>query len=88
MDCPSGTKAVLKVYLQEYFSDRTWRTMNIGTKTVYSGGGSAHRAVGRRTCQGARPMSWRTMIDVDLVGLADSANVGITQTVTLNCVVN
>jgi hypothetical protein len=51
-------------YLQEYYSDGSWRIKNVGSKTVCAGGGSANRAVGRQTCQETSRVSWRPQIDV------------------------
>jgi hypothetical protein len=88
VDCPKGTKAKVKVYLQEYYSDGKLRTKNVGSKTVYAGGGSANRAVARHTCQGKAVAGWRTQIDVDLVNISDTDNIGQSGVENLKCVVN
>jgi hypothetical protein len=87
-DCPAGTKAKVTVKLQEWYDDGTWHTKNTGSKTVYAGGGSANRATARATCaQSVGDYYWRTVVDVDLVGITDSANVYITPYQPLTCVV-
>lgn len=88
VDCPAGTKAKVTTWIQEYYSDGSWRTKDTGDKTVYSGGGSANRSNARRTCQGSATVSWRSEVDVDLVGISDSNNIGRSPTVNLPCVVN
>lgn len=88
VDCPAGTKAKVTTYLQEYYSDGSWRTKNTGAKTVYAGGGSANRSNARRTCSGSATVSWRGEVDVDLINISDSNNIGRTPTYNLHCVVN
>lgn len=88
IDCPTST-AVVTVQLQEYYSDGSWRNKGtVGRKTVYSGGGSANRAVGRAACSNATQVSWRSVVDVDLVGLADSADKLVTPVRTIACLRN
>lgn len=55
---------------------------------MYSGGGSANRAVGRAACNSATKVSWRSVVDVDLVGLADSADKLVTPVRTIACLRN
>ncbi|MFI6822466.1 hypothetical protein ACIBJE_16155 [Micromonospora sp. NPDC050187] len=68
----NATTAVVTVQLQQYYSDGSWR--NVGTKgsaTVRSGGGAGNRATGRAVCSSSATTSWRSVVDVDLVGLLD-----------------
>jgi hypothetical protein len=88
INCPSGTKAKVTIWLQEYYSDHTWHTKNQASKTVYSGGGSSNWANARKTCQGSNTVGWRTVVDVDLVNISDSDNIWITPTQNLACRVN
>ncbi len=72
INCPSGTLAVVTVQLQEYYSDGTWRNKGtLGRATVRPGGGGGNRATGRAVCNNRGVVSWRSVIDVDLVGLPD-----------------
>jgi len=71
-DCKTSY-AVVTVQLQEYYSDGSWRSKGtVGQATVRSGGGSGNRATGRAGCSNSSLTSWRSVVDVDLVGLADS----------------
>ncbi|MFB0631737.1 hypothetical protein [Streptomyces sp. AB3(2024)] len=84
-DCPTTT-AVVTVQLQEYYSDGVWR--NVGSKgrsTVRSGGGSQGRATGRGPCKSGAVTSWRSVVDVDLVGLSDSPEKLVTAGRDLAC---
>lgn len=76
-------KTVVKVGLQEYFSDKTWHDEGTpGTKNVYPGGGSANRAATRVTCAATSPTAgWRTYVIVTLgTGASD-----YTKAFNLNC---
>lgn len=84
-DCPTAS-AVVTVQLQQYYSDGKWR--NVGTKgkeTVRSGGGAGHRATGRAGCNSSAVTGWRSVVDVDLVGLADDPGKLTTPTRNINC---
>jgi hypothetical protein len=70
-DCPASL-AVVTVQLQEYYSDGSWRNKgSVGRKTVRSGGGAGNRATGRAACNTHGVVGWRSVVDVDLVGVAD-----------------
>ncbi len=70
--CPPGTKAVVTIQLQEQGTDGVWRNAGSpGQATVYAGGGSANRATGRVDCVNDMETLWRSVVDVDLVGIAD-----------------
>jgi hypothetical protein len=89
INCPAGTKAKVTIWLEEYFSDGTWRVKAEGDKTVYSGGGRANRAAAHASCNSFSAfVSWRSRIDVDLVGRVDSAEQAITPVQDLACIVN
>lgn len=70
-NCNTST-AVVTVQLQQYYSDGSWRNVGtVGRSTVRSGGGAGNRATGRGGCNNSSVTGWRSVIDVDLVGLAD-----------------
>ncbi|QKW51528.1 hypothetical protein [Streptomyces buecherae] len=63
-----------------------WRTLNTGEKTVYSGGGSANRASAAWKCTNLiLKNSFRSVIDVDIIGYPDDANKKTTDVQTLYC---
>lgn len=83
--CPTST-AVVTVRLQAFYSDGVWRTVNTAQSTVTSGGGAGRRATARALCRGAGgPFSFRTIVDVDLVGVNDPSGVGISPVQNLLC---
>ena len=43
----------------------------ITRRTSTSGGGAGNRATGRAACESSAVTGWRSVIDVDLVGLPD-----------------
>lgn len=57
----------------------------LGQKTVYSGGGSGNRAATRAHCNSNTTTSWRSVIDVDLIGVADTPFKLYTSTRVLDC---
>lgn len=68
----NATLAVVTVQLQQYYADGSWRNAGTaGTATVRSGGGAGNRATGRGPCTSGSLTGWRSVVDVDLVGLAD-----------------
>jgi len=83
----SATTAVVTVQLQQYYSDGTWRNKGtVGQATVRSGGGAGNRATGRGACTaGSALTGWRSVIDVDLVGLADDPGKLTTPAQNINC---
>ncbi|MEH1165503.1 hypothetical protein V6V47_08960 [Micromonospora sp. CPCC 205539] len=89
INCASGTRATVKIWLEEYYSDGSWRVKGSGSKSpVYSGSGSANRANARATCQSSAVVSWRSRIDVDLIGQVDSPEQAVTAVRELPCAVN
>ncbi|WP_155989151.1 hypothetical protein [Nocardiopsis sp. CNT312] len=82
----SAIQAVVTVELQQYYSDGSWRTEGIvGQDTVYSGGGAGNRATGRASCTDGELTSWRSVVDVDLVGVIDDPSKLITTTKNIYC---
>ncbi|MFF7098102.1 hypothetical protein ACFY9A_37810 [Streptomyces rubradiris] len=80
-----GTKAKVTIWLQ-IKSGRTWHSVAKNAKTVKSGnGGSARRVVARKKCANQNKRQWRTMIDVDLIGVPDSPEKAYTKPVTVKC---
>lgn len=72
--------------LQQYFSDGSWR--NAGTATtsrVSSGGGSGKRTTDRADCTNSSTTTWRSVVDVDLVGLVDDTSVLVTPAQNVAC---
>lgn len=85
INCPV-LQADVRIWLQQYYSDGSWRTRgSTGYKRVYSGGGSANRANARAGCDSSAVTSWRSVVDVDLVGLSDSSEKLITNTRNISC---
>ncbi|HEU4792362.1 MAG TPA: hypothetical protein VFS96_01770 [Nitrolancea sp.] len=83
-NCPA-TLAVVTVQLQEYYSDGAWRNIgSLGQATVYSGGGG-NRATGRVDCFDGTTTSWRSVVDVDLVGIPDDPGKYITPYKDIAC---
>ncbi|MFI0774831.1 hypothetical protein [Streptomyces sp. NPDC021212] len=56
-----------------------------GQKNVTSGGGSSRRANVRKTCVNAQKRQWRSLIDVDIIGVSDSPEKAVTKAVTVRC---
>ncbi|MET8764197.1 hypothetical protein [Lentzea sp. NPDC004782] len=82
----NATLAVVTVQLQQYYSDGKWRNIgSAGKATVRSGGGAGNRATGRVTCSNREVTGWRSVIDVDLVGLADDPSKLTTATRNITC---
>jgi hypothetical protein len=55
-------------------------------QTVYSGGGSANRAVARAFCNNSTVTQWRSEIDVDVIGILDTPGKHYTPARSLYCV--
>ncbi len=81
-----ATWAVVTVQLQQYYSDGRWR--NIGTPgraTVRSGGGAGKRATGRVSCSSRSLTGWRSVVDVDVVGVLDDPRKLVTPARNIYC---
>jgi hypothetical protein len=83
-DC-NATQAVVTVQLQQCINGSWVDAGSPGSKTVYSGGGSANRAVGRARCNSSTWTAWRSEIDVDLIGIPDTPSKYYTSTINLYC---
>lgn len=82
----NANRAVVTVQLQEYYSDGSWRNKGTkGKKTVGPGGGRGKRATGRAACSNSRLTGWRSVVDVDLVGVRDSPNKLYTRLQNIYC---
>jgi hypothetical protein len=84
-----ATKAKVQIWL-EVKNGSSWRVVGYGTKTVYSGGGSANRAAARMVCAsgpvaGGTTFTYRSRIDVDLIGEADSSEQAVTAALAFKC---
>ncbi|MEU2450727.1 hypothetical protein ABZ605_11765 [Streptomyces sp. NPDC012765] len=82
-----GTKAKVTIELQALdYRDNKWKTVATGSKTVYSGTGSANRAAARKVCTNRiMQVQWRSRIDVDIIGVNDSPEKAVTKTQKLWC---
>ncbi|MEV0618469.1 hypothetical protein AB0I81_34435 [Nonomuraea sp. NPDC050404] len=81
-----ATHAVVTVQLQQQDSGGSWRNAGtVGKATVPPGGGGGKRATGRAVCNSAAKTSWRSIVDVDLVGVMDDPGKLTTATRDLNC---
>lgn len=73
IDCPSGTRANLKIGLLKKIGTK-W--IDVGTQgyknDVYANGGSSGRANARFTCNGTNLNTFMVWLDVDLIGYADT----------------
>jgi hypothetical protein len=58
-----------------------------GSERVKPGGGSANRATARVPCTNSARSVWRSVIDVDIIGFADTPNQTITRERTIPCTV-
>lgn len=82
----NATTAVVTVQLQQYYSDGSGRHVGtVGTATVRSGGGAGNRSTGRAYCNTRDNTSWRSGIDVNVVGIADTWEKLTTQSRTIAC---
>ncbi len=85
VDCKAA-KAVVTIQLQRKNRAGLW--FDIGTegkKTVYSGGGSAHRANSRYVCVNTTSGQFRAWVDVDVVDVVDAPNSTYSSAFTLSC---
>ncbi|NEA39886.1 hypothetical protein [Streptomyces sp. SID11385] len=83
-----GTKAKVTIWLQVKATKKgsKWHSVAKNSKNLKSGnGGSARRVVARKKCANRNTRQWRTLIDVDLIGVADTPEKVSTKTVTVRC---
>ncbi|MCX4730480.1 hypothetical protein [Streptomyces sp. NBC_01363] len=59
--------------------------MRTAIRATGSKASSTHRANARKTCEGRKKTQWRSLIDVDVIGEADSPEKAVTATMTSNC---
>lgn len=83
-DC-EATQAIVTVQLQQYINGSWVDAGSPGSKIVYSGGGSANRAVARASCNTSTWTWWRSEIDVDLIGIPDTPGKYYTSPQDLTC---
>lgn len=84
IDC-DATQAIVTIQLQQYINGSWEDAGSPGQKTVYSGGGSANRAVARAFCNNSAATQWRSEIDVDVIGILDGPGKYYTPTRSLYC---
>ncbi|MGV9337906.1 hypothetical protein [Streptomyces sp. NPDC003688] len=80
-----GHKAKVTVELQVQDRGDHWRTVARGSKVIKQGGGSSRRANARKTCVGDARTKWRSRVDVDIIGVADSPNKLTTPAKSFSC---
>lgn len=69
----TATQADVTVQLQQYFSDGSWRNSGSpGTRRIAPNQTST-RANARVTCASTATTGWRSVVDVDIVGVIDDA---------------
>ena len=83
----AASQADVTIRLQAYYEDGVWRYVgSTGRARVYSGGGSANRATARARCARlSGKYGFRSVVDVDLVGVNDPADVLVTRPRDLPC---
>lgn len=85
--CPST--AWVTVYLQAWYctngSGCWWQTIATGRQQVVPGGGSGNRATARHDCSSSTWVTYRSIVDVDLVGVVDPPDQLVTQAQSLPC---
>lgn len=75
-----------RAQLQQYYSDGSWRNAGtVGRATVRSGGGSGYRATGRAACYSNSQTGWRSLVDVNVVGIIDDPGKLTTPSVNVFC---
>lgn len=83
---PRGVKAKVTVYLQAQDVHGSWITVSTRSKVVYSDGGSANRAVAQKQCTNLiQRVLWRSLIDVDLIGINDPPDITTTSSLPYYC---
>lgn len=81
----SASMAKVTIWLQVK-SGSGWRTLDTGVKTVPSGGGSNKRAVANWGCTNfVAKHEFRSVVDVDLIGVPDDPKKLVTPAQTLYC---
>ncbi|NSC21822.1 hypothetical protein FM076_11675 [Streptomyces albus subsp. chlorinus] len=85
-----GSKAKVTIWLQvRAKKGKKWHTVAKGVKKVKPAnpGSSKPRATARRKCSSKKTRQWRSLIDVDIIGVADSPEKAYTKPVKRRCAV-
>src|SRR5215472_11627518 len=81
----TAARAVVSIFLQEHFSDGSWRARGQGGQgTFIPGGGAGHRATARAVCLTRNLTGWRSHVDVSVVGQSGTAST-TTSAVNITC---
>ncbi len=89
----SGTRAKVKVWIQVH-TKKGWKTIarpggsgqKKNPKIVKSGGGSGKVAVARKRChKPSKRHSFRSLVDVDILGVGDTPEKLVTKTKRIRC---
>ncbi|MBO0512653.1 hypothetical protein [Streptomyces beijiangensis] len=80
-----GIKAKVTIWLQAKDSKGHWHTVAKDVKTVKPSGGSQGRATARKFCVGDADTIWRSIVDVDVIGVNDSPDKLTTPATSLKC---
>ncbi|UYG17725.1 hypothetical protein BRM3_04705 [Brachybacterium huguangmaarense] len=79
-------KAHVKTWLQMRNSSGKWVTIIQGTTVdVYPGSGKGKRGVAKIACKSTGSRYWRTITDVDIDGMVDTADKAYSKEVSLPC---
>jgi hypothetical protein len=69
--------AMVRVTLQEYWTDGTWRTYHNPVRELYAWNSGGGRTTARVDCMTSSQTSWRSIVDVDVVGVSDTGDIKI-----------
>ena len=82
-------KAVVTVWLERLENDGRWHSVGdpgrATVKSVTKGIPSSQRANARYTCRGAQRNTYRSVVDVDVVGVRDDPKKSYSGTQAFNC---
>lgn len=78
-------EAWVTIKLQQLINGNWTDAGTVGRERVSSGGGSGNRATGRATCANSARTTWRSVVDVDLIGKLDLPDQLITTGRDLDC---
>ncbi|MDF4253295.1 hypothetical protein [Streptomyces sp. WMMB303] len=83
-----GSKAKVTVWLQvRTKSGKKWHTVAKGVKNIKSAKSRSRKpsTTARKGCNNHKTRQWRSLIDVDIIGVGDSPEKAYTKTVKLRC---
>ncbi|MET7338252.1 hypothetical protein [Nonomuraea sp. NPDC005650] len=83
--CPPGTQALVTVQLEQFINGTWTPAGSPGKDKVRSGGGAGNRATGRATCTSAATTRWRSVVDVDIIGMMDPPDTYTTPERDVSC---